>query len=243
MSSVISCNLVVTKTRIDSFAGDALSKMGCNIITQPLLTILPIDWSAAAANLEKIDLVVVTSANAVCECDWFRRNTDLRYFVVGKTSARLLKEYGCINVVVVGNVSELVPLLESECSATNNLSVLYLRGEVVTHDLCDLLHRRCRFSEIVCYKSIYVDVIDDDLLLGIRGGKLFHIMLFSARAATNLLRLFDKYDLNNFLNNITLYCLSHKIADVCKARFHKVLVSDVSEESSLVELFERNVTI
>lgn len=148
--------------------------------------------------------IVITSKYATAilvhevEADLLRQK---KYFVVGNSSAKLLADNGISVAAICKNAKELYSLLYESSD-----KFLYLSSNEITMEMPSNAER------IEIYNTIYTEQLSPQTLSLIYERSIDCIMFFSSNIAKAFIEIVISMDLVDFIKNVTILCMSDKIA-------------------------------
>lgn len=190
-------------------------------------------------NILKIELetisdfshILVTSSNALPAILDLPKNTKL--LVVGENNYKTAKEFGFINIELLGNqISDF----KNRLKLYNTSNILYASG----HHVTDSLQEYKFIKRVIVYKAEEVIVIPDQMhnfMLSENNSLKKKIALFySQRTAKIFLNLLRKNNLVDKTSDIITLSLSERIANHFKEmNFSSNLVAEKMNSKSLIE--------
>lgn len=175
--------------------------------------------------------LIITSVNALPAIS--NINKDIKIFILGKAAFKEFKENGFINSVYAGqNVLELKEKIKNL-----EAKYLYLSARDITDDLSEFKN----VTRKIVYEANFIEANLAALVAFIKLTENRACIFFSVRAAKKFLSLLKENDLMNYTTNLTIFCLSEKIADILKPSKLKVYFSKNPDSYNLIELIKEKV--
>lgn len=153
-------------------------------------------------------------------------------FCVGDMTEQAALTAGFTNTIAgQGNLIDLLPLVTSRIPAGQ--SILYLRGENVSHDLTQALPDY-QIQERVTYRAAPVKCLSDDVIE--RFAQIDTITVLSARSGAVLKQLIHEHGLISHVKTINLLCLSPSVVEsLVELEWRSCVMSDYPTQMSMIE--------
>lgn len=166
----------------------------------------------------QVDGCLLTSARAVnFLCHYKERlNLDNRtpLYVVGERTASALIENGFNRpVMVTPDVCTLYRQIK-ESTDIQGQSWLYVRGDVIAHDLAAALKDfHIHTCEVFAYKSVQQERLSDNILKMLDQGSVQGILFFSSASAAHFITLLKHHGYEHTIPQINALCISKGVLD------------------------------
>ncbi len=213
--------VLITRPQADA---EALARMlearGHSALIAPVLTIEPIP--AAVPDLEGVQAIVLTSANAVPAL--VGTDPGRPVFVVGEATARSARAAGVGDVrPAAGNAASLARAIIGQCRPTGG-ALLHLAGTEVRPGLAEALGAAgFELRRQAVYRAVAAKSLAPAVIAAIRSGAIDAVLLFSPRSAALLGDLIARHDLAGCLGRTEAICLSPAVAAACRQLSWKAL--------------------
>jgi uroporphyrinogen-III synthase len=219
----------------------ALEARGDTVLLEPLLTIDRI--AAAMPDLEGVQAIVLTSANAVpalCESAPGEAARRLPVFAVGAATAAAARDAGCESVVAAGgDGADLARLIARRCRPDGG-ALLHLCGEQVRPGLAEGLAAAGFALRVqAVYRAEAARALTPGTVAAFERGALDAVLLFSPRTARILVALIRKHALGATLASTAAICLSAAVAAPCRElAWRAIHTSARAELAAVLEVLE-----
>ena len=178
-----------------------------------IFPLLEIDFLEISINVNKADVLVVTSVYALRKIEL--QNFEKPIFAVGQRCGELLRELGATNTFVYSNVKYLLVGFKNYFRNMQPL-VFYLRGDEISFDLkADLLKHDFNCEEHVVYKQKR-NIQKKELGKILSGENLEGIALFSEKSVDSLIMGAPSLILDKLF-----FCFSKKIESRLRSGLNK----------------------
>lgn len=204
-----------------------------NFIDCPLISYIDIKLSQSF--FEELDKyytnVIITSKYAATRCGLLKSNETerqlqrLKFWVVGPSSAAILREAGFVVEVVAVNVAKLLEILPKSIYSQS----MYLSGDKISHNLPEEIKREIIYS--VKYLDSFDPVTVDSLKKGVD-----YIFIYSTNCAKTLSYLLIKHNLLKLLENTIIIAVSSKVASELKPYFNNVIYCKDGDQDKIIDL-------
>ena len=155
-------------------------------------------------------VILTTSANAIRALKEISSRRDFKIVTVGKATQQIAKDIGFINVEFGGN--DVDDLEKFVIKNYEHDALIYLSSNIVTKDLKqNLQNKNFKISQLEVYASEHVDNFSDEYLKKLRNNEFNAILLYSLRSAKSFLNLTQKNNLQEYIRDINIFCLSENI--------------------------------
>ncbi|MCH2038027.1 MAG: uroporphyrinogen-III synthase [Rickettsiales bacterium] len=219
---------------------EQLSAIGIRSVMSPLLTIIPCPdsvskWREVAK--DSIELLIVTSANAIRMFADITDDRDLPLVTVGSNTAEIAKKLGFKNVQSAdGNIENLKDFILEQYKEPTGAFV-YLCGTVVSDDSTAFLRdKNYSASSIEVYEALPVKKIDPVIINDLKNGVIDAILFHSARTAEIFSQIVKKAKLKEQFKSISIFCISQKVADeVASFEWKKVYVAASPNGDAMIQ--------
>lgn len=227
-------------TRPDEDAGplvEALTALGHNTISAPLLAIHPVENAVVPDT--PWQAILITSANgarAIAARREMARLAQVPVFTVGEASAAAARVAGFADVLAAGgDVHALVGLVLGHLSPGGG-PILHVAGAVTAGDLKGMLEARgFSVERVVCYEAVAVDELPEAAATALRAGEVDGALFYSPRTARQFADLVRKAGREQELVTLTAYCLSGAVAEALAGLpFRAVVVAAEPTQTSLL---------
>lgn len=211
---------------------DAVAALGMTTVCDPLLTITPLPQNFDA----QPDALVATSPQAfrISYPDAWR---SLPLFVMGETSRQRAAESGFTQIMSSDGEFEVLLNLITQ-KVPPGQKILYLRGEVIRHDLFARLPSYA-VSERIVYKTNPAASLSEQTLTLIKSGKLNVVTLFSPRSAEIFHDLLSRAGVAGASKDIKLLCLSSAVLESVKALpWQAVRVARTPDQQGMIDALQ-----
>jgi uroporphyrinogen-III synthase len=216
-----------------------LVALGYAAVVMPLTEVraITLPASAVAQAGKGIDLVAITSANAVRHAPetLLAELRHLPCFAVGEETAAVARKVGFATVHVgsgdAGGLAETIA-----ANTPLGARVIYPCGRVRRPDFEAAIEAGGRIVRAVeVYDTIEATLSERQIRSLVDGGRLDAVLLHSAMSATALLRLADRPDVREALRDATFVCISRRVADALGAAPVRVIVAATSDDDAMLE--------
>jgi uroporphyrinogen-III synthase len=197
-----------------------LQNHNCQVFCEPLFKIEEIfnenDWTKYQN--QKINAIVITSQNSIKTLKKFCEDLaikDIKFFAVGKKTAKKLQELGFKNIAYpqINSAKELSKLVKRNLEDKSGL-ILYFRGKVISYDLKNSLNKSgYNCQEIIAYQTIANKKFSNLFLKNLGNFSYDQILIFSKKSLELFFLLAKKDNLLEYFAKSSLIVFSQKIAD------------------------------
>lgn len=213
-------NKVIVDTRLSADLSEAaqFNSGGFELIHEPLFTVKKIKLDQSKVNLDNLQAVIFTSANASDAIIDLRLKKELPIFAIGSVSANKLIAAGYNNLFYSPqkNASSLKELILKKLDP-NSGKIIYFCGEVVTIDFkVELEDSGFEVDKILAYQLTAVKNFSNQFIGKLLNNQITEILLYSENSAEVFFTLFKKAIKAHFLQEsdlrkIKISCFSDKI--------------------------------
>jgi uroporphyrinogen-III synthase len=206
--------VLITRPRDDAaMLASELEARGHSTLVEPLLTIEPI--RCASLNLDGVQAIVLTSANAVPALDG--TITPLPVFVVGEATAAAARRAGLSDLrVAAGDASSLARMIREQCRPAGG-ALLHLCGAEVRPGLAEQLAAAgFALRRQPVYRAVAASTLSPGVIEALRREVIDAVLLFSPRTAAIFAELVARHDLAGCLGRTDAICLSAAVAEPCR---------------------------
>lgn len=206
---------------------------GFSFIDCPLISYsdLKLDQSFLKELLEPYTSAIITSKYAATRCVSFKSHypslqlQKLKFWVVGQSSAAILREAGFAVEAVAVNVSELLEILPKSIYSQS----IYFSGDKISQNLPKEIKRE------IIYSVKYLDHFDPVTIESLKNG-VDYIFIYSQNCAKTLLCLLIKHDLLKLLENTIIIAVSSKVASELLPYCNNVIYCKDGDQDKIIDL-------
>ena len=228
-------HIVITRPKEDSLSLiERLKNLGHVVTHLPVIKIQKIE--TPKINLEKYQVVIFTSSNAIRFMNLEKFNIKIKCYCVGRSTELTAKKAGFINThSSEGTVNSLIELVKRTVDNKSG-KLLYLSSEFISKDLDkDLIEAGFLVDRISNYNSAPIEQIDKNTLDFLKRNVPDVFFIYSSMSAKNLFNLINKYSLLNVVTNSNLMCISEKVLLLLKQiKWKKEFIFSPGEEEFLL---------
>ncbi|MEW9805868.1 uroporphyrinogen-III synthase [Mesorhizobium sp. ZMM04-5] len=222
-----------------SHTAQRLAKLGFEPITLPLQEMLPVPVAPLAIPVEGA-AVAVTSANAVRHAsrDILDRLCGLPSFGVGAATAACMREAGFTRVLEGGGDAEM--LADRIIASRPPGPIVYLCGRIRRPAFENRLSSAgFTVAAFETYDTAPVVRSREQILDAVGGGPIDQVLIYSAFAAAEMVRLMARPELRDSFEHAELLCISARTAGVLAGGGHRgTRVASEPTEAALLSLLE-----
>ncbi|MGN7661124.1 MAG: uroporphyrinogen-III synthase [Anaplasma sp.] len=225
--------LLMTRPKADSVRSKStLEKLGFDVFIEPMFEVLYL--RTGTLDFTPYSMVVATSRNGIGAMARCTKERAMSILTVGNSTMEYALSLGFTDVVSAGGtVNDLLFYLGSQ---VRRARVLYVRGEVVSHDLRAAANNLgFTTDEVVLYRTVPRDCFSVECRDLLSHGKISGVVFYSAGTAKIFIELVKSC--GGLLQNVRAYSISkniHRILRSCPWR--EVLISEHPTEESLFQL-------
>jgi uroporphyrinogen-III synthase len=229
--------VLVTRPGEDGTAfAKILVERGIETTIEPLLKINQID--GPALELDKIQAILVTSANGVRALAKRTNRREIPIYAVGDATASTAKSLGFEQIhSAAGNLESLLKLVKDMLKPRDG-ALLHIAGSSVAGDLISLIKNigfQC--NREVLYEAIAERSLMHSTMAAIKEKKIEIVTLYSPRSAITFVELIRKARLVRSCQKIIAVCLSQAVAEQIKGvAWQKIYVAAEPNQDSLLKL-------
>ncbi|CCQ75375.1 uroporphyrinogen-III synthase [Magnetospira sp. QH-2] len=217
---------------------ELLESRGHQTILEPLLTVAPL--AGAPLDLNRVQALLVTSANGVRAFAQVNPQRDLSVLAVGDASARAAREAGFSKVASAsGDVNTLAELVRSSLSPAEG-TLLHVAGSKVAGDLAGMLAGDgFAYRRAVLYTTRKARDLSETAISALKQGEVDGVVFFSPRTAATFVSLATADGVGDRLTEVTAFCLSQAVVDKARAAHWKDLrVAAHPDQASMIACIE-----
>ena len=196
-----------------------LKEKGFSYLIYPLFKVLYLKaniFNKIITNIFKPQSVIITSSNALEYFYSLNFPKNIKIFAVAQNTANNLKGVGYNNIIIANNASKVLAKIISS-NPNKRQKILYLSGEIISHDICQsLTESGLKAKRIIAYKISEQQCLSSEIITKIRNNNINHITIYSNNTANILKRLLGKYTLLKYCRTINLLCFSQDIIEYCQ---------------------------
>lgn len=175
-----------------------------------------VELHADYAGLDRFQAVVFTSAQAV---NFFAGRTDARsftVFAVGDATAVAAGRCGFAKVYSAeGDSDDVIRMIREKQGEMELKHLLHVCGEDTSQDLGRALKDDgIEVTRLSVYKAAFLEVMPPEVEKALMEGRIGTVTLFSARTASNFVRLLQRPDLKGVSGNLEAVCISDRVAAI-----------------------------
>lgn len=212
-----------------------LEERGHEPLIEPLLTI---ERLPARLDLERVQAIVLTSANAAFALEAVPAGMPI--FAVGERTAAAARRVGHEQVQVAGGDVRSLASLIARCCHPADGALLHVCGTKVKEGLAETLaaagFELCRKP---VYRALAARTLSAELQSALRARRIDAVMLFSPRSARIFVDLVSGHDLGSHLDRALALCLSAAVAEPCRALpWRAVEIAARPSRSALLDLLD-----
>lgn len=198
----------------EAFQGVSLEISECPLISYQLLSV---DWS----RLNSCDYVIVTSKFLA---QHFPVNSDFtpKILVVGEVSASILEEKKYIVELCAENAEQIKTYLETQ-DILHTAKIMYVCGDNISTQMPNFV------EQYEVYKVHYRMDLTYEEIASFQC-RFSYIMLYSENSAKTLLQLIVKYNLQSYLNNTIIICISNKVSKILNHLRSQIVIRSTNEQ-------------
>lgn len=232
--------VLITRPREDAEAvAEALAARGVEAMIEPLLEIT--DRPAGGLDLDRVQAVLLTSANGARALARATGRRDLSVLAVGEATAAAAEHAGFRDVEAAGG-GDVAALAELAAAGLEPGAgpVVHVSGSVVAGDLAGRLGALgFTVHRAVLYDTRPVEALSEAAATALSQGAIDAVLLFSPRTAKAFVRLAERAGIVAALGRVRALCLSANVADEARAaRWRAVCVAERPESAALYALID-----
>tara|TARA_B110001450_G_scaffold149949_1_gene140076 strand:- start:94 stop:798 length:705 start_codon:yes stop_codon:yes gene_type:complete len=208
-------NILLTRPLIDT--EDLMGKLfslGHKIIHIPTLKILP--TKAEPIDVNKYDIFIFTSANAIRNLKATKHDKNKLCFCVGSITEKIARITGYNNTISAGGtVNALKNLILSSKQINEKSKIAYFCGDNISYHLdLELKREGIKTNKIINYTSEKIIDLNEENKKIITNYPPDIIFVYSARSAASFIEIVKKYSLYPLMTGSIVMCISKKVADI-----------------------------
>jgi uroporphyrinogen-III synthase len=209
---------------------EQVSAAGFTPLIQPLLDIDYLSVDVRGIHLPAA--IILSSRQSVKNVEIPVLWHEIPVFCVGDMTEQAAQMAGFANTIAgQGNLTDLLPLVKARIPAGQSL--LYLRGENVSHDL-KLALPDYAVEERITYRAVPIKSLPADVIE--RFAQIDVITLFSARSGAILKQFIHENGLISHVKTINLLCLSPSVVEsMVEMGWGACVMSDLPNQMSMIE--------
>lgn len=232
--------ILITRPRDDSerFARQ-LEARGHGVLIEPLFTIAP--EPDATLDLDRVQALLLTSANGARAFASRSERRDLRVFTVGDATADAARHLGFADVESAGgDVDDLIRLVRERLRPEDGV-LLHAAGSVVAGDLAGALSAEgFEVRRAVLYRAEPVEALSEATIAALREGKVDVAVFFSPRTAAHFVRLAQAAGVDGACSGVALLGLSSAVVEAADGITWSAREAAVApNEAALLEALDR----
>ncbi len=223
-----------------------LGERGIACLIEPVMEVLPVIDSDAAATLAWVDdlsvpvrALLLTSANGARFLAGRLKRRDLAVFAVGSATADAARDAGFEMVEQAeGDVDSLANLVMRRVKPGDG-KLLHIAGSVVAGDLSGQLGAAgYEVQRLVLYRAEAVQSLSAAAIDGFRSADISHVALFSPRTSMIFVDLVNRAELAETMGSVTALCLSPSVADAASLPFAARWIAATPDQEALLRLLD-----
>jgi uroporphyrinogen-III synthase len=191
-----------------------LEILECPLISYQLLSV---DW----ARLNSCDYAIITS-KFLAQHFPINTNSKLKVLVVGAVSASILEEKKYIVELCAENAEQIKTYLESE-EMLRASKIIYFCGDKISTPMPQFV------EQYEVYKVYYKQDLTYQQIASFQS-PFSYIMLYSENSAKTLLQLIVKYNLQSYLNDTIIICISDKVSKIFNHLCNQIVIRSTNEQ-------------
>ena len=221
----------------------ALQMRGHQTLTEPMMSVEYL--SAAAPDINTVQALLITSANGIrafSQQSWINDQwrDQVPVYAVGDGSARTARQCGFKTVYSAsGDVDDLANLAIDKASL-NEGALLHIAGSKVAGDLSGQLTKAgFQCEREVFYKANRALSLSEQTCAALSQGQIDGVLFYSPRTADIFITLAEGAGVDEFLQKVTVYCLSTAVADITsRVGWHKTEICRSPDQESMIRLVD-----
>lgn len=219
MRKAVSSILLTRSIAENAKTKEALRGVPLEIVECPLISyhLLSVDW----AKLNSCDYAIITS-KFLAEHFPVNIHSKLKVLVVGEVSASILEEKNYIVELCAENAEQIKTYLESQGILPAS-KIIYFCGDNISTSMPYFV------EQYEVYKVEYKQDLTHEQIASFQS-PLSYIMLYSENSAKTLLRLIVKYNLQSYLNDTIIICISDKVGKIFNHLCDQIVIRSTNEQ-------------
>ncbi|MBE7636248.1 hypothetical protein GUA87_05290 [Sneathiella sp. P13V-1] len=217
----------------------ALETMGHDVILSPLLEIS--FRNTEPLDIEKVQALIVTSANGVKGLVRATENRSIPVYAVGDKSAAVAKQSGFEKIFSAnGDVDDLARLIKERLPEDGG-TLVHAGGARLAGDLGgDLQKAGYSYRREILYDAHDAEGLTPVALSELKAGKLDGVLVFSPHTAKVLKQIIDADKLYDHISKLSIWCLSQNVANALSdLQAGQIFVAEHPTEKDLLALIEK----
>lgn len=233
--------IVLLKTDTGDNAGyeGIVRNAGFDILIEPILTPAYLDADYQA--IQTGSVLIFTSAHAVHALARQYLARAHKVFAVGQNTAQIAKDYGFMDIETAqGDALDLAALLIEKAADLRLTHLVYVRAEVVSHDLRVILaEKNLKITEIIAYRTVEAEKLSIKLLHALDNRVVRGVLFFSARGAACFVNLVQQYGRESRMKGVKALCIGPSVVQsVSVLPFDAVQVAPVPDRDGMKSLID-----
>lgn len=232
--------LLVTRPAADAaLLAEALTRSGCEVLSEPLLEI--VNCPGSPVDVRGVQALLVTSANGARAFAARNAERDLLVLAVGDASADVARALGFANVEsAAGDVAALAELCRRRLDPARG-ELLHVAGTRIAGDLAQALGQAgFRYRREVLYRAREASRLSEATAEALRAGALAGVLFYSPRTAESFVALASAAGTTAAFARMTAFCLSGAVAAKARAvAWGRIVVAEQPDQDSLLAAIVR----
>ena len=198
---------------------EALQGLPLEILECPLISyqLLSVDWT----RLNSCDYAIITS-KFLAQHFPINTHSKLKVLVVGEVSASILEEKKYMVELCAENAEQIKTHLESQ-GILRASKIIYFCGDNISTPMPNFV------EQYEVYKVDYKQDLTHQQIASFQS-PLSYIMLYSEQSAKTLLQLIVKYNLQSYLNDTIIICISDKVSKIFNHLCDQIVIRSTNEQ-------------
>ncbi len=212
-----------------------LGERGIETVLEPLISVT--DLEGPALDLDRVQALLVTSANGIRAFARRQPDRDQAVYAVGDASARAARALGFGDVFsATGDVAALAALVRAELDPKGG-ALLHVAGTHVAGDISGELEKAgFEVRREVLYEALAAEAFSPETQEALRTGAVDGVLLFSRRSAGLFTGLVTGAGLSGACERLSVYCLSPAVAEKVRGLpWLGVIVADEPNQDALLK--------
>jgi uroporphyrinogen-III synthase len=228
MRKVASSILLTRSIEENAKTKDALQGVPLEILECPLISyqLLSVDWT----RLNSCDYIIITS-KFLAQHFPINIYSKLKVLVVGEVSASILEEKKYIIELCVENAEQIKTHLEAQ-EILRASKIIYFCGDNISTPMPNFV------EQYEVYKVDYTHDLTHEQIASFQS-PLSYIMLYSENSAKTLLQLILKYNLQSYLNDTIIICISDKVSKIFNHLCDQIVIR--STNAQMISYVKENI--
>ena len=208
--------------------------LGHQVSHLPLLSIEKINYEEI--NFSNYGGIIFTSANAVKNLDLNKVDKDIMCFCVGEITEKKARSVGFHNTIAAeGNVLNLKELILQNY-ASENKTLLYISGEIISTDLDQqLLNEGFSIKRVINYRVSHNNIFNEKFIKELKVNIPDIVYVYSQNSASSFLNFIKIHQTENIWMNTNLMCIGEKTSSILnEIKWKKIFLFNPGEEEFLL---------